>query len=197
MSPRRLAVAAVITFAAEVALIWSALRGPSHPRAFHEAGLYATIIDTVYGRHATHVFLQQHPESASGYLADPGIQQALRAALGQGAASETIAAYQARNARPAGFDSDVQWRATLLDSLTVEQALASESGARAILKGAPGILVLSQPGFAVKEPVALMYVAMRSPRSRSPDHVVSSAFLVLRWNDDRWTIAHEIPVPLQ
>jgi hypothetical protein len=192
-----LAVAAVIIFAAEIALIWSALRGPARPRAFHEAGLYATIIDTVYGRHATQVFLQQHPESASEYLADPSIQQALRAALGQGAASETIAAYQARNARPAGFDWSVQDRATLLDSLTAEKALTSDSAARAILKGAPGILVLSQPGFAVKDPVALMYAAMRSPRSRSPDHVASAAFLVLRWNDVRWTVAHEIPIPLR
>jgi hypothetical protein len=118
-------------------------------------------------------------------------------ALGQGAANETIAAYQARNARPAGFDWSVQDRATLLDSLTAEQSLASESAARAILRGAPGILVLSQPGFAVKEPVALIYAAMRSPRSPSPDHVASSAFLVLRWNDVRWTIAHEIPIRLR
>lgn len=182
------AFAAVVTCATQIVLIRSAIRGPSRPRAFHEAGLYATIIDTVYGRKANQVFVQQHPESAFQYLADSGVQQALRTALGQ-AASETIAAYQTRNARPTGFDWSVQDRATLLDSATTERALASDSAARTILRGAPGILVLSQPGFAVKEPVALMYAALRSRRSRS------AAFLVLRWNDVRWTVAREIPVP--
>jgi hypothetical protein len=199
MSARRigpLVVAALLTLGAELTLIGSAAQGPTHSLSFHEDGLYATIIDTVYGKRATRVFLEQHTQSAAQALADSAVQATLRSMLGAAIASETVAAYQARNAHPVGLGWGIQAddRYVLLDSTTAEQFLASDA-ARTPLRGTPGILVVSQPGFATRGPVALVHVTLRAPASRTVGHVSSAAFLVLRWNGVRWTVTHEIPDP--
>src|SRR5215469_18237071 len=103
-----LLLAAGVIGAAEISQIVAAMRGPTHSLSVHEDNLYATVIDTIYGRQTARVFLQQHTESGSEYLADPTIRAALSALLGQGVATETIAAFQARNARPTGLSMGVQ-----------------------------------------------------------------------------------------